>query len=180
MNAIQKILDAVYAAVGLAVKALLLFMVVLITGQVILRGSTGRSIKWAEEVALIAMVWVTFLTMAMGVRYDIHIRIDMFVDWLPKKGKIALEWALNLILALIAFLMVWYGYELTRYAMRSTMPATQFPTGVVYGVVPVAGAICLLQTLSRLLGGPRSVVAQNFVDGVQYREDKIKDGEDAK
>lgn len=175
MKTFQRILDAVFVGVGALVKALLLFMVVIITVQVFLRGTTGRSIRWAEEVSLIAMVWVTFLTMALGVKYDIHIRIDMFVNWLPRNGRIVLEYVLNVFLLFISAMMIYYGYELTRFAMRSTMPATRWPTGVVYGVVPLAGCICLMQILARLLGAPRTKVAEDFINGVQYQEDRVEE-----
>lgn len=167
----KTILDLLFRAVGFAVKALLLFMVLLITAQVALRGVTGRSIKWAEEVSLIALVWVTFLTLTLGIRYDIHIRIDMFVNWLPKGGRIFLEYLLNVILLCISAFMCYYGWRLSAFAMRSTMPATRLPTAVVYGVVPLAGAICMLQILYRLFGGVRSETAENYINGVQYQDD---------
>ncbi|MDR1535846.1 MAG: TRAP transporter small permease [Planctomycetota bacterium] len=168
----KKSLDVVFAGVEAAVKALLLFMVVLISIQVLLRGTTGRSIKWAEEAALIAMVWVTFLTLAIGVRLDIHIRIDMFVGWLPRRGRIILEFALDLILCFISAMMIYYGWRLSAIAMRSTMPASRLPTGVVYAIVPLTGVLCLAEILSRLLGAPRSAAARNFIEGIPYDDNK--------
>jgi TRAP-type C4-dicarboxylate transport system permease small subunit len=172
MNSMKKMLDAVFAGAGAAVKALLLFMVVLISFQILLRGITGRSIRWAEEAALIAMVWVTFLTLALGVRHDIHIRIDMFVGWLPRRGKIVLEFVLNLVLGFISVLRIFYGWRLSAVAMRSTMPATRLPTGVVYAIVPLTGVLCLAEIVFRLLGAPWSPAARNFIEGIPYAEDQ--------
>ncbi|MCL2001496.1 MAG: TRAP transporter small permease [Planctomycetes bacterium] len=170
------ILDPAFAAVSHSVKALLLFMTVLVSGQVFLRATTGRSIFWAEEVSLIAMVWLTFLALAMGIRYDIHIRLDMFVNWLPKRGKIILEYILNLILLFVTGMMVYYGGSLTFHiGMLSQLPATRFPTAVIYGIAPAVGILCCLQILSRLMGGPRSQLTQNFIDGIEYQEDTAKE-----
>ena len=177
MNGVVKSLDKwilvpAFAIVNQSVRLLLLFMTALVSGQVFLRATTGNSIYWAEEVSLISMVWLTFLALAMGIRYDIHIRLDMFVNWLPKRAKIVLEYVLDLVLLFVTGMMVYYGADLTLHTgMLSQLPATRLPTAVTYGIAPVVGVLCCLQVLSRLMGGPRSQIFQNFIRGIEYQED---------
>lgn len=170
----EKILTPLFSFVKVLINILLIYMVVLITGQVLLRGFTGSSIKWGEETVLIAMVWVCFLTLALGVRYDIHIRIDLFMTRIPKTMRPKLEFALNLILFLISAMMVYYGGILTKFALASTLPATKLPTAVVYCIVPISGVFCLLHTLSLLIGASKSDVARRFINGDEFTEGEGK------
>ena len=50
------------------VRALLIFITLLISMQVFLRAAFEYSIPWAEEVSLIAFIYITFFTLAIGVR----------------------------------------------------------------------------------------------------------------
>lgn len=168
----DRMLNPLFAGLKYVISALLVFMTALVTSQVVLRATTGVSIKWAEEVSLIAFVWVTFLTLALGVHNDTHIRIDMFMARLPRGMRVVLEYLLNVLLLFVSVMMVWYGGVLTKFAMRSTMPATHLPTAVVYVAVPTAGVLCLARILSRLVGGRRSEVATRFIEGIDGSEEE--------
>ncbi len=166
----EKLLNSVFSIVKICINVLLVYMVIIVTFQVFSRGLTGASIKWGEETVLIAMVWVCFLTLALGVRYDIHIRIEMFMGWLPKPLRPKLEILLNLIMLFISAMMMYYGAVLTRFALASTLPATKLPTAVVYCIVPLSGLFCFLHVLSLLIGTSKSEVAKRFAEGVDYVE----------
>lgn len=171
INKLEFLLDKVFFIVGILEKILLSLMVLIICAQVFLRFA-DISLSWGSEVALIGMVWVTFLTLAIGVRLDIHIRIGMFVNFLPKKAKIILEQILNIAMLFICLLMVIYGWKLTDYAFASTLPATKLPTAVVYGVVPVVGVICVLQLIVNIFSNKRSDAAEEFING--FKEEGAK------
>ena len=151
-----KLLSGLFAMARMLVNVLLLFIVILISLLVILRGTIGYSIKWAEEISLVSMMWITFLTMALGIREDIHIRIEMFVTWLPRRAKVALEYFLNTVLLFISVMMIYYGGMLTKFAMLHRLPATRFPSAVTYIIIPAVGVVCMLQLLVRLIKGPNS------------------------
>ena len=144
LRALETLLDKIFLVVNMLEKILLSLMVVIICAQVFLR-FIDVSLPWGSEIALIGMVWVTFLTLAIGVRLDIHIRIGMFVNFLSKKYKKILECLLNIIMLFICLLMTIYGWILTDYAFSSTLPATKMPTAVVYAIVPIVGLISVLQ-----------------------------------
>ena len=134
------------------VRALLIFITLLISMQVFLRAAFEYSIPWAEEVSLIAFIYITFFTLAIGVRYDLHLRVQLFV-------------LNNLILLAISVLMLYTGIKLTLYGVASIMPATRWPTSVIYFPTPVAGLMCCIHLVLRLLGIAHSDVADNYIKG---------------
>ncbi len=167
----DRFLGVIFAAAKVLISFLLSFMVVIITLLVVLRGITGYSIKWAEEISLLCLMWVTFLSLGIGIRDDIHIRIGMFVTWLPARAKIVLEYFLNLVLLFISVMMVYYGGILTKFAMLHSLPATRLPSAVNYVVIPIVGILCSAQLIMRLLKGPDSKAWNSFLNGIEHAEE---------
>ena len=145
------------------VRLLLVFITLLIAAQVLLRAVFSYSIPWAEEVSLIAFVYITFFSLAIAMRYDIHLRVELGVSWLPRRAKAAIEIIDNVLLLGISVMMLWTGIQLTRYGMSSIMPSTRWSSSVVYFPTPVAGFMCCLQQLLRLFGISRSEAAEKFI-----------------
>ena len=107
---------------------LIVFTTLLIAFQVLLRAVFSRSIPWADEVSLIAFIYITFISAAVACRFDIHLRVELFVSWLPKKGKHAVEYFNILAHLFVGLMMVYFGAKLTRYGVASIMPSTRSPT----------------------------------------------------
>lgn len=147
------------------VRALLIFITLLISMQVFLRAAFEYCIPWAEEVSLIAFIYITFFTLAIGVRYDLHLRVQLFVASFPMPVRKAIEVLNNLILLAISVLMLYTGIKLTLYGVASIMPATRWPTSVIYFPTPVAGLMCCIHLVLRLLGIAHSDVADNYIKG---------------
>ena len=145
------------------VSILLIIVTLLITAQVIARAFFNYSIVWAEEVSLIGFIYITFFTLAIAMRYDLHLRVEIGVSWLPVKGRVAVEFIDNLILLGISILMLWTGIKLAQYGVASIMPATRWKTSVIYYPTPIAGAVCTVQQLLRVFGVARSETAEAFI-----------------
>ncbi|WP_368182591.1 TRAP transporter small permease [Anaerotruncus rubiinfantis] len=64
---------------------MLLVIVLIVSAQVIARKFIGQSIRWSEEVALLLMVWMAFISMAIGVEKKLHIAISMFFPMFPER-----------------------------------------------------------------------------------------------
>jgi TRAP-type C4-dicarboxylate transport system permease small subunit len=162
----NNILECIFGTMEWLVRFILVAMTVLVSLQVVCRSQFNISIKWVEEVSLIGMIYVTFFTLALGIHYDSHLRIEMFVQWLPRRGRQALEFVNNLLLLFVSFLMVYFGWQLTRYGMASIMPATHLPTSIIYLPTPIAGFLGCIHITLRLAGiVPPSEVAIAYIDG---------------
>ncbi len=164
MQRIYNFVNHLFDAFEWIVRILLVFITIIISLQVFLR-AFNYSIHWIEEVALIAFIYITFFTLAIAMRYDLHLRIEMFVSRLPKTGRKNIELFDNLVLLLISILMLYTGIKLTAYGVASIMPATRWPTSIIYLPTPIAGVMCCLQQIFRLAGIAHSDVADNYIKG---------------
>lgn len=145
------------------VGVLLIVITLLITAQVVARAMFNYSIVWAEEVSLIGFIYITFFTLAIAMRYDLHLRVEIGVSWLPAEGRVVVELIDNIFLLGISVLMLWTGIKLAQYGTASIMPATRWKTSVIYYPTPIAGAVCTVQQLLRLMGLADSEVADAFI-----------------
>lgn len=78
LEGVNKALDVIFNVLRTYSKIVLLAVVLIVSAQVISRKFLRHSIIWSEEVALLLMVWMAFISMAIGVAKNIHIRIEMF------------------------------------------------------------------------------------------------------
>lgn len=150
LKSIGKIIDFIYFLLVQYAKIQLLLIVIIITTQVFLRNVLKTGINWAEEVSLLLMVWSAFIAMAIGVERKSHVSITVFFDILPKP----LQWLLNKINLLISLLLgcvlVIFGAKLVKSAWTSILPATRWPSGMLYLGMPIAGVFIVYFVLLEL------------------------------
>ena len=129
LSAMTYVFDFTYSLLLHYSKIVLLLIVLIVSAEVFSRQFLHTSIHWSEEVALFLMVWMAFLSMAIGVQKGVHIALGFFVQLMPEK----LRWYVNkfdlLIIMGFGVFMVYYGAKLVQSTMSSTLPATQWPAG---------------------------------------------------
>ena len=161
-NLIKIFLDHIFFFVKILENILLIIMVILICCQFFFRFA-DISIPWSTEISLIAMVWVTFLAFALGVRQDILIRISMFLNWMSINGKKRFECFLNIVMFIVSILMIIYGCKLTSFGMHSKLPATGIPTAIIYVIVPISAILSSIQLLYRFISKEETDTAKEFI-----------------
>lgn len=163
---INRIESVVYDVFEWIVRIMLVFVTLLIITQVFLRAVFNYSIPWSEEVSLILFIYITFFTMAITVRQGQHLRVDLFVSRFPRNARKAVEFFDNLVMFCISVMMVWTGIRLTQYGVSSIMPATRWPTSVLYLPTPICGALACIQQFLRMIGFSTTERAQQFIGEV--------------
>ena len=114
-------------------------IVLIVSVQVVARQALGTSIRWSQEVALLLMVWMAFITCAVGVERDLHISIEMFLARFPKPFQRWMEKINWLLVILTGLLFLYYGSIQTMSTTSSTLPATGWPKCTMYVIIPVSG-----------------------------------------
>ena len=139
----KKITDGIYLLLDYFSRCLILYMVIIVFGQVILRGTFKMNISWGEETVLLAMVWLTFASMSIGVKEEAHI---------PKGIRKAIVVFNNVVLLVINVCMVYFGYQLVRLTAISKLPVTKLPTSAIFYLIPVSAAVSCLALIGKLFG----------------------------
>ncbi|MDK2799578.1 MAG: hypothetical protein PWP27_850 [Clostridiales bacterium] len=152
MKLLTKVFDSIHRLLVVFAKLLMVLMTVLISAQVFSRYVLDVSIMWSEEVALVMMVWFGFISLAVGVKKKLHISIQIFTDFLPDKLKRVILKFNALVVLIFGIVMMIYGVRLVNYTMTSTLPATGFPSAVLYTIVPITGILVTYDAFMDLFG----------------------------
>ncbi|WP_066455691.1 TRAP transporter small permease [Anaerotruncus rubiinfantis] len=163
----EKAVETLFQIAEYLCRIMLFFMVVVVTSQVFLRAIFNYNIRWCEEVVLILMIYITFLSMAIGIKDDLHIRIEVFCAWLPKTGRRLLNILDDLTLLFISFFMFNSGFQLMKFTSISKLPVTQLPTSVTYLMIGVGGALSCFVLIGKLLGRHETSQTREFIEGKQ-------------
>lgn len=150
MKPVSKVMNAIYKLFCLFSQVVLLVIVAIVTMQVVLRWMK-RNVPWGEEVALFFMVWMAFISFAIGVTQDLHISIVMLYNKLPKGVQKVLDCLINVIILAVGVFFIVYGSNLVKMTLKSTLPATKWPKGTMYLMIPVSGVFVVYASVLRLL-----------------------------
>lgn len=134
-------------------KLMMVAMLLLVFTNVVLRYVFNSGIYWSEEISLVLEVWFIFLSLGLGVKQRLHISINLvkresMPDWLNR----ALDLFADIVFIIVGAIMLIYGIRLTQFTMRSIMPATKWPAGILYLVLPLSGFVVIVEALFHILG----------------------------
>ncbi len=144
MEQFKKVLDALFVWVLKLAMLMLMAMVVIVFSNVVLRYGFSSGIHWAEEISLVIVIWFTFISMALGVKENLHINVTVLPRKLPAKFFLCLDVLKGLLEVLIGVIMIIYGWRLTLNGAKSFLPATRIPNSINYVVLPIAGIFIIL------------------------------------
>lgn len=119
----------------------LLIMTAIIGWQVFARYVLNESPAWAEQAALLLMIWYVMLAAAAGVREGFHIRIGLLENALQPRGRRLIKTLSNTIVAVFGLAMIIWGIDLVRETWEHDIPTLGLPRGVAYLPMPIAGVL---------------------------------------
>ena len=126
-------------------------MTLVIGWHVFARRVLNDTPHWSETSSVLVMFWYSLLGAAIGVRANIHIGLVFFRDQLPRRGRLALDVLINLIVAAFGALLLVYGQKMVAVTWNQTIPTVGIPTGIRYLPFPIAGGLIMLFALEHIL-----------------------------
>lgn len=129
----------------------LVLMTIIISYQVFTRYFLNSTPYWSEEIALLLMVWFSFIGIALGVKRETHLSIEFLVNKLSQKPKKILYIVSHCLECLFGIIVFIYGAKLVSLTKTSTLPATQLKTSFLYLMVPVAGVMITIYAVMKIV-----------------------------
>lgn len=104
-------------------------------------------IFWAEEITRYVSIWVVFLAAGVGMRFGVHLSVDMLALAVPEGLRRVLFIFAYVMSILFQGVLVYYGTQLaiSNYAQQSA--SLQIPMTYAYAAIPVGAFIMLCETL---------------------------------
>lgn len=133
-------------------QVLNLIMALLVTTvflQVIFRFILNSPLAWTEELARYSLIWLTFLGAAYAMSSKAHIGMEFFVNLFGVPIRKMLYIVATFASLLFFLLMVIEGYDLAMQGMSQLSPVLRIPMGVIYMIIPVSGAILIINMASQ-------------------------------
>jgi TRAP-type C4-dicarboxylate transport system permease small subunit len=120
-------------------------------------------------------VWFIFIAMSLGVKQGLHINITLIPE---SKQSFAVKRVLALFKSLatlvIALAMLIHGWKLVGFTMQSIMPATQWPAGLLYAILPLSAVIMIYESLMDIFGvDTKDKAVDDFLAGVGSFKDVL-------
>src|SRR5690625_913073 len=106
-----------------------------------------NALTWSDEVAMLCFTWVVFLGAALLIREKGHVRIELIESVLPDSLNWVLHLLIQLLIFIVGFCMVWFGWDYTQLTVGQTAPATRYPIWVRSLSVPVSGILFCVYSL---------------------------------
>jgi TRAP-type C4-dicarboxylate transport system permease small subunit len=125
----------------------MVIMVLVVFFNVLQRNFLKSSLKWSDEISTLMMVWFGFLGIAIGILERMHISIEVFTMKFPQKAIDIITRAGYILIAAFGILMVRYGIQIMSVTRNSTMPATQWPSSVLFIVLPLSGVLVIINSI---------------------------------
>jgi TRAP-type C4-dicarboxylate transport system permease small subunit len=133
--------------------ALLLFvMMIVVTGDILLRNLIGKGLVWANEVSEYALYLITLLTAPWLLRRGQHVRLDLILTVLPTRGAWLLEAIGDLLGFVVSLAMIRFGWLMAYDAWRSnsiTIKNLVFPEWWLLAPLPVTFLLLAIEFVFR-------------------------------
>lgn len=149
MKKLSKIVFDIYMGIGMVAMAILAVSVMF---SVIMRYFFGLSWKEVSEFNILIFAFTTFWGMGINVIKDEHVVIDIFFDHIKPAVKRWIAVFNYLIVLAVDGFLVWYAIIYTQKTGKALSPGLGIPMKYLYGIMPVAGVICAICLLIKIIG----------------------------
>jgi TRAP-type C4-dicarboxylate transport system permease small subunit len=154
LTAYTRLMDLVQRGCMIVAGTCLVIITIIIPWGVFTRYVLGVGSSWPEPLAVLLMIWFSFMAAAICYREHLHIGVAILPNALTGWKRILLGWVVEILMAATNLFMLVYGISLVKTTWYQSI--SDFPivtAGMSYLPVPIGGAIILLFVIERLWRG---------------------------
>ncbi|MDE2413456.1 MAG: TRAP transporter small permease [Comamonadaceae bacterium] len=129
----------------------LLVIVVIVFYQVFGRYVLNNSPTWAENLALVLVLYVTLLGAAVGVRDAGHIGLESLLVLLPERVRNRIELVIHVIVIVFGGYMIYNGIVLGLSVSTYKIPNLGLPELVRYVPLVASGVLVILFSIEHVI-----------------------------
>ena len=156
MNSFIKTLDHGFdwlvSAFALLAGVLMVFALVSVCVDVILRYFFNMPLPWVLQICEYILLYIPFLAAAYVLREEGHIRIDILLNRLGHRSRTRINTITSILGSMVLFVLAYYGALITLDYYRRGVPAIKYlkiPEFLIIGVIPLGCFLFAVQFLRR-------------------------------
>lgn len=138
----------------LVAGAFLVFLVVLVSTNVIARYVFNHVFNWAEELATLSFIWCTYIAIAAAFKQNKHIAIDIIVNLFPEPLQKVIDILINILLLVMNIGITYLAILLTISSKGKPTPILRISYSYVnislvisFGLMAIYGFMDLIKKI---------------------------------
>ncbi|WP_434310461.1 TRAP transporter small permease [Hominifimenecus sp. rT4P-3] len=131
----------------------LILITAIIFLQVIMRYVLSHALTWPEEFTRYCLVCSTLLSLSYCIRFRIMLRVDIVVQFLPKKVRAVLEFLIQLLSLGLYCYLFYHSFSTVELSWNSKQVSTAmgFPMYLLYGWGTACFGLAVIRTLQDIV-----------------------------
>ena len=155
----KRISDITLKVEEILAAGLLCLISVLVFGSAVAR-TIGVPINWAQDIALLAFAWLTFIGSDIIAKSGSLIRIDMLADKLPAAVQKILTLIFDVMMVLFLLILIVYGFILVSQSWNRTFNTLKMSYAWCTLAVPIGSLLMIFTIIGKLIGDLRRPVGE--------------------
>jgi len=147
----DRIIDLLASLAG----GLILFMMLSICIDVVLRYFLNRPLTWGVEISEYILLWSTLLSVAWVLKIEGHVKIDLVVNRLNPRNQCLVNTITSILGAITCLVLLWYGTKVSwEFFERGTITNTilELPSAPLFAIIPIGSFLLFIQFVRRSYG----------------------------
>jgi len=145
-------MDALHRICLFGAGLALVVITIIIPYGVFTRFVLNSASSWPEPLAILLMIWLSFLSAVICYREHLHIAVGWIPNMLSGGARTLLGMSIEICLLLTNLFLLWYGTKLCQATWNQSI--AEFPNisvGVSYLPVPIGGLLTILFGVEKFL-----------------------------
>jgi len=114
----------------------------------------GMPLRWSDEIAKYAMVWMTFLGSVVVIGRRAHVSIDALVAIFPQKVQKYVWFFTNGCSIIFFAVLAWYGLRFVKMNLSNYSLITGMSRGYIFSVIPVSAVLMIVYLIRSMKEAP--------------------------
>ena len=147
-----QLFDHILNAMAFLAGIILVFIMLSVGLEVIVRYFFNRPMIWVTEVTECLLLYTTFLGTGWLLREEGHVKVDIILNRLKPRTTAFLGILSSLVGIFVSSMLTYYGMSLTwNYLRRGiyTPTAMEIPVAAIHVIIPIGSFMLLIQFVRR-------------------------------
>jgi len=148
----SRIFDHILNAVVVIAGIILIYMMLSVCVDVVMRYFFNMPTIWVVEIAAYCLLFITFLVAAWVLKREGHVKIELLLDRMRPGGQNLLNGITSIIAAIIFLLITWYGAKITWNLYQTNFIVNTVlmpPKFVIMFIIPLGTFLFSIQLVRR-------------------------------
>ena len=112
-----------------------------------------KSPRWTQELAILCLVWLCFVSAGYAIKTDKHVRMSVIDRIVPEGWVKYFHLGAYIFLLLVNLFLIVFGIKLVSLSSNAKMAATGWPLNITYYSVVIGGIYGFFMSLGRIIKG---------------------------